>query len=196
MEQRSTDTKAHILATGRRLTAKSGYAGVGLNELLKEAGVPKGSFYHYFASKEAYGIALLGDFAEDYQRKLVETLDHPGKDARSRFVAYFTQWRKHQTSDVPEERCLVVKLSAEVADLSPGMSQVLEKSVQSIIDHLAATLKEGIADGSIGKHERSKELAATIYYLWLGASLVSGLSGNKTALSSALKATREMLPPP
>jgi len=76
------------------------------------------------------------------------------------------------------------------------MSQVLETSVQSIIDHLAATLKEGIADGSIGKHERSKELAATIYYLWLGASLVSGLSGNKTALSSALKATREMLPAP
>ncbi len=196
MQQRNSDTQAHILATGRRLTAKSGYAGVGLNELLKEAGVPKGSFYHYFPSKEAYGIALLREFADDYQRKLVETLDHPGKDARSRLIAYFTQWRKHQTGDVLEDRCLVVKLSAEVADLSPGMSKVLEASVQSIIDHLAATLKAGIADGSIGQHDRSRDMAATLYYLWLGASLVSGLSGNKAALTSALRVTRDLLPAP
>ncbi|MGQ7848360.1 TetR/AcrR family transcriptional regulator [Granulosicoccus sp. 3-233] len=194
MEQRKPDTQAHILATGRRLTAVSGYAGVGLNELLKEAGVPKGSFYHYFPSKEAYGIALLKEFANDYHGKLNKTLNHPGKDSRSRLIAYFTQWRKQQSSDVPEERCLVVKLSAEVADLSPEMSRVLEQSVQSIINHLASTLRDGVVDGSIGAHANSKELAATIYYLWLGASLVAGLSGSKAALTSALRATRDLIP--
>ena len=194
MEQRNPDTQAHILSIGRRLTAKSGYAGVGLNELLKEAGVPKGSFYHYFPSKEAYGIALLREFADDYEGKLTQTLNHPGKDARSRLIAYFTQWRKQQTSDVPEERCLVVKLSAEVADLSPEMSRILEQSVQAIVDHLAKTLREGVADGSIGAHEQSKELAATIYYLWLGASLVAGLSDRNTALTSALRATKALIP--
>lgn len=196
MQQRHPDTKAHILAVGRRLTAHSGYAGVGLSELLKEAQVPKGSFYHYFPSKEAYGCALLEEFAKDYQSKLSDTLEHPAKDARSRFLAYFTKWRKQQTSNIPEERCLVVKLSAEVADLSPEMSRILEASVQAIVERLAATLKEGVADGSIGAHDNSRELAATIYHLWLGASLVAGLSDKKTALSSALKATKNLIPAP
>ncbi len=194
MQQRNPDTQAHILSVGRRLTAQSGYTGVGLSELLKEAGVPKGSFYHYFPSKEAYGCALLREFAEDYQSKLSTTLDHPSKNARLRLIAYFTQWRRRQTSEIPEDRCLVVKLSAEVADLSVDMSSILEQSVQAIIAHLAATLRQGVADGSIEPHGRSEELAETIYHLWLGASLVAGLSRNNTALSSALRATKALIP--
>ncbi len=194
MRQRNPDTQAHILTIGRRLTAQHGYTGVGLSELLKEAGVPKGSFYHYFPSKEAYGCALLREFAKDYKGKLSTTLDHPSKDARSRLVAYFTEWRKRQVSSVPEDRCLVVKLSAEVADLSPDMSRILEQSVQAIVEHLAKTLREGVADGSVGAHEHSKELAGTIYQLWLGASLVAGLSRNNVALTSALRATKALIP--
>lgn len=194
MQQRNPDTQAHILAIGRRLTAKHGYTGVGLSELLKEAGVPKGSFYHYFDSKEAYGCALLREFAEDYMGNLSTTLDHPSKDARSRLIAYFTQWRKRQVGTVPEDRCLVVKLSAEVADLSPDMSRILEQSVQAIVEHLARTLREGVADGSVGAHEHSKELAGTLYQLWLGASLVAGLSRNNAALTSALRATKALIP--
>ena len=45
------DTRTQILSTGRRLTAQQGYTGVGLSELLKQAGVPKGSFYHYFPAR-------------------------------------------------------------------------------------------------------------------------------------------------
>ena len=194
MQQRNPDTQAHILSVGRRLTAQHGYSGVGLSELLKEAGVPKGSFYHYFSSKEEYGCALLREFAKDYRDKLSTTLNHPGKDARSRLVGYFTEWRKRQVSSVPEDRCLVVKLSAEVADLSPEMSRILEQSVQSIVEHLAKTLREGVADGSVGPHEHSKELAGTIYQLWLGASLVAGLSRNNVALTSALRATKVLIP--
>lgn len=194
MQQRNLDTQSHILSVGRRLTAQRGYTGVGLSELLKEADVPKGSFYHYFSSKEAYGCALLRDFAQDYESKLSTTLNHPSKDGRSRFIAYFTQWRKRQSSDRPEDRCLVVKLSAEVADLSLDMSKILEQSVQGIISHLALTLQQGVTDGSVGPHDNSEELAGTIYHLWLGASLVAGLSRNSTALSSALRATKALIP--
>ena len=45
------DTRQHILDCGRQLVAAKGFVGVGLAEILATAGVPKGSFYHYFASK-------------------------------------------------------------------------------------------------------------------------------------------------
>ena len=53
------DTREHLLATGELLCMQRGFTGMGLSELLKTAEVPKGSFYHYFRSKEAFGVAML-----------------------------------------------------------------------------------------------------------------------------------------
>jgi AcrR family transcriptional regulator len=59
------DTREHILATGEQLCMHRGFTGMGLSELLKTAEVPKGSFYHYFRSKEAFGVACLKTITPD-----------------------------------------------------------------------------------------------------------------------------------
>ena len=66
MNTRHDNTRQHILETGQRIIVGKGFASVGLNEILTAAGVPKGSFYHYFASKEQYGQALLQDYFDRY----------------------------------------------------------------------------------------------------------------------------------
>ena len=189
-------TRTHILTVGRRLTAQKGYTGVGLSELLKVASVPKGSFYHYFASKEAYGCALLEDFITEYKGRLASSLQHPKMNARSRFLAYFTDWHRKQVSPNLEDRCLVVRLSAEVADLSPAMSSILHQGVESIVAYLANTLKEGVAEGTIAQLDDPVALAETIYHLWLGASLVASLSHNDASLNAAMRATEALVPRP
>ena len=59
MNARHDNTRQHILETGQRIIAGKGFASVGLNEILTTAGVPKGSFYHYFDSKEALFKAVI-----------------------------------------------------------------------------------------------------------------------------------------
>lgn len=196
MTNKEKDTRAHILSTGRRLTALRGYTGVGLAEILKEAGVPKGSFYHYFASKEAYGCALLETFVEEYGAKLATTLFRPDANGRERLLRYFAGWQAKQLSDNPEDRCLVVKLSAEVADLSEDMSRTLTAGVNQIVSALQSTLEQGIADGSIAAIANPKQTAQGIYHLWLGASLVAALSRSEAALHSAMQSTEAMLSSP
>lgn len=124
MSKQAKDTSNHILAIGRGLTARQGYAGVGLNELLKAAEVRKSPFYHCFASKEAYGCALPEDGMRQYREDLDRTLLHPHLNARERFPGYFENWLQKQTGPALHERCLVVKLSAGGADLSEGMSNI------------------------------------------------------------------------
>ncbi|NOX40167.1 MAG: TetR/AcrR family transcriptional regulator [Alphaproteobacteria bacterium] len=189
------NTRSHILATGRRLTAQQGYTGVGLSELLKEASVPKGSFYHYFASKEAYGCALLEDFIEEYRERLGNSLTHPTLDARSRLLAYFNDWHQKQISATPEDRCLVVRLSAEVADLSEGMSKILQQGVTAVVARLAETLEQGIAQGTIAPFDDPRTMAQTIYHLWLGASLVASLTHSDAPLKSAMQVTEALIRP-
>ena len=66
MKQNYSDTRQQLLDTGQRMMVLKGFTGVGLNEILQTAGVPKGSFYHYFKSKEQYGQALLEEYFENY----------------------------------------------------------------------------------------------------------------------------------
>lgn len=194
MKSTLKDTRGHILAVGRSLTARQGYAGVGLSELLKAADVPKGSFYHYFPSKEAYGCALLSDFIEQYRANLGATLLDTSQNARARFLGYFEGWLQKQTGASLQDRCLVVKLSAEVADLSSDMSRILRNGVEDIIASLSDTLDQGIAEGSIAPLADTKALAQSVYHQWLGASLVAGLSKDDTALRAAMAATVQAVP--
>lgn len=194
MDTQAKDTRSHILSVGRSLTARQGYSGVGLNELLKAADVPKGSFYHYFASKEAYGCALLEDFVAQYRVSLGETLLDPKMDARARLLGYFEGWFRKQTGPNLQDRCLVVKLSAEVADLSVDMSKILQRGVADIIASLTKTIEQGIAEGSIAPIQDPNTVAQSIYHQWLGASLIAGLTQDSAPLEAALKSTAIAVP--
>lgn len=60
------DTRRIILEAGVRSVLRKGYDQAGLSEILREAGVPKGSFYYYFASKEDFGLQLIEHWLENY----------------------------------------------------------------------------------------------------------------------------------
>ena len=59
-----------------------GFVAVGLNEILKTAEVPKGSFYHYFGSKEQYGCELLEQYVTEYAERLDQLFG--GREANAR----------------------------------------------------------------------------------------------------------------
>ena len=56
-------TKTILLEAGRRIFLEKGYTNSGIETILQAAGVPKGSFYYYFASKEDFGLQVLDRFA-------------------------------------------------------------------------------------------------------------------------------------
>ena len=90
------DTREHLLATGEQLCLQRGFTGMGLSELLKTAEVPKGSFYHYFRSKEAFGVAMLERHYAAYHQRLTELLQSGEGNYRDRILAYYQQTLNHQ----------------------------------------------------------------------------------------------------
>jgi TetR/AcrR family transcriptional repressor of nem operon len=194
----STDTtsdsvRQHILDTASGILAYKGFTAMGLNELLQTAGVPKGSFYHYFASKEAFGEALLESYFDGYLDELDGILSHPGASGLEQLMAYFLFWTKTQAQEEMNHRCLAVKLSAEVSDLSEAMREVLRLGTSSIVARLAEAIGVCQKEGSIAPERDPEQLAETLYHLWLGASLRAKLTRNRDPFDRALDATREML---
>lgn len=192
MSSRHADTRQHILDTGNRIIAAKGFSCVGLNELLQASEVPKGSFYHYFKSKELFGQALLEDYFDSYLRQLDALLEAPGLTARERLLRYFQHWRATQAEEGDEQKCLVVKLGAEVADLSEAMRVTLRDGTERIIGRLAGCIAAGVADASLPPLDADTS-ARMLYQMWLGASLLAKLQRNASPLDQAWAATLQRL---
>jgi len=192
------ENKLHILQSGRRLIAQKGFSGVGLSEILSAADVPKGSFYHYFGSKENYGRELIEHYVAEYLNVLDKLLtqESGGSSARQRLLNYWSYWLETQCCAVAEHKCLVVKLSAEVADLSDAMRTALHGGTQAFIARIAELIAEGIEEGSLHTVLEPYRKAQMLYQLWLGASLLSKLSRDREALEGAMEVTRCVLVAP
>jgi TetR/AcrR family transcriptional repressor of nem operon len=187
------DSRSTILATGQRIMSRKGFSGVGLTEILKDAGVPKGSFYHYFASKDAFGEAMLSAYFEGYHADMDALFAKPGLTMAERLMLYFAAWRENQGAFDCQGRCLAVKLGAEVADLSEPMRLALKTGTSGIIVRMTRAIEDGVADGSVSVGEAPADLAASLYYLWLGASVMVKIGRTQDPFERALHSTRALL---
>jgi TetR/AcrR family transcriptional repressor of nem operon len=190
---RYPDVRTGILATGQRIMAGKGYSAVGLNEILAAAGVPKGSFYHYFGSKDAFGVALLEHYFEDYLADLDRTLGEPGLTMAQRLMNYWQQWQAAQSFQDCQGKCLAVKLGAEVADLSEAMRLALQRGTEGIVSRLTQAIAAGVGDGSLAIDGDAASVARSLYQLWLGASIMAKIARTTQPFDTALASTRQML---
>lgn len=192
MNIRHDNTRQHILDIGYGIIAGKGFSSVGLNEILKSAGVPKGSFYHYFESKEQYGQALLEDYFANYLASIDELLQAEATSGHERLMRYWQRWLDKQCAAAClDQKCLVVKLSAEVADLSDAMRITLRDGTDQIVARIAGLIEAGVADGSLPPLA-PLATAQMLYQLWLGASLLGKLHRNSEALANAMQFTQTL----
>lgn len=192
MKAERCGTREQVILAAQRLMAHKGYTAVGINEVLTQVHVPKGSFYHYFASKEAFGQAVMDSYFTDYLLNMDRIFGHP-QPAGLLLLEYWTYWYELETGDSDAPRCLAVKLGAEVADLSEPMRISLKEGTTAIIGKITGMINAGIADSSLTPTFEATLLARLLYDLWLGASVRAKIDHNAAPLDNARALTRELL---
>jgi len=188
-----TNVRQHILDTAKPIILGKGFSAVGLTELLSAAEVPKGSFYHYFKSKEAFGKALLDSYFANYQKTIAELLKNGGGTASDRLMRYWQLWLDTQATDGMDGKCLAVKLGSEVSDLSESMRVSLEQGTHRVIELIADCIIDGQQDGSLPRHIVATDCALALYNLWLGATVLTKIRRDRSALEAAMLVTKDML---
>ncbi|MBA6293926.1 TetR/AcrR family transcriptional regulator [Colwellia sp. MB3u-70] len=192
MKIQTNETRQHILDMGYELIVAKGFTSVGLSMLLKHAQIPKGSFYHYFKSKEQFGETLITDYFAKYMQWLNALFTNKQLPANERLLNYFKHWIVFDQGVCGAQRCLVVKLSAEVSDLSEPMRLALNKGANDVVLAIAQCVESGIHDGSI-KVTNAQETAEILYQIWLGASILYKLSKDVSGLQRTLQKTEHIL---
>ncbi|NWD82326.1 TetR/AcrR family transcriptional regulator [Pseudomonas reactans] len=196
MSSETKTVRQSILDTAQLIVGRKGFSAVGLNEILQAAEVPKGSFYHYFTSKDAFGVVLLDHYFDNYVQGMQQLFEQPGLTQHAKLMRYWQCWIDNQTGCTDAGKCLAVKLGAEVSDLSEPMRLALQRGTARTIALLAEALQQGVEDGSVAITQHPDSLAQRLYALWLGTSVMSKITRTTAPFDEALGLTRQLLGQP
>ena len=192
-------TKERILTAAEALMLEKSFHSVGLNEILKAVQVPKGSFYHYFESKEQFGVEMLKHYVADataYKRDFLLSTDAE-PNPRLRLISYLDLNIARFLENNGKCPCLVVKLASEVASFSEPMRQVLADGHQEWTVIMRQLIEEAVEKKAISKQKDPSQTARVVGCLWMGAMQHAIVCQNAEPLRTA-KAfiAEEMIPSP
>src|SRR6266404_5145155 len=154
-------TKATLVDAGLHLMLEKGYHHTGIQEVLQAAGVPKGSFYYYFPSKEAFGREVIAQFAAAYVERLERWLGETTQSPLTRLHRHLDETLTHFERRGCRGGCLIGNLSQELADQSVPFGAQLEAVFADWRERYARLFREAQAVGELRADLDPQQLAGT-----------------------------------
>jgi TetR/AcrR family transcriptional repressor of nem operon len=188
------DKRDLILAKGAEVMTRRGYHGAGVQEIVQAAGVPKGSFYHYFASKEEFALQALQQVYGPRLQRYAQALENPALSPRARILGYYGELVEHfARQEKLEYHCFIGSLSFEMAELSPTLGAEIDSILQRSADILQACLQQAQRAGELAADEDCRSLASFIASAWQGALTRLKVANNTRALADFMQRLQLLL---
>jgi len=162
------DTKSALLQAGIDIMLQKGYSNTGLQEVLASLGMPKGSFYHYFQSKEEFALEIIRQVDAEYSATILRMLRNPQETPLQRLKSYCLWGEKEFLSQDCRKGCLIGNLSQEMSDQSEVLRKELASVMEKRVNLFARCIEEGQESGEITKSHTPKQLAETLINTWGG----------------------------
>ena len=156
-QSRKEATHDRIVEVAARAIRRSGYAGTGVADIMKEAGLTHGGFYAHFASREA----LLAEAADRAGAEAVSlsadiaAAAAPGQSLQALMRAYLSQ----EHLDGVENGCPVAALGSEMHRQAPEVRHAATRHIKEMIDVVARQLPDW---GTPGAHERAMFIVSSM----------------------------------
>jgi len=166
-------TRDHLVDVGLELMRKQGYGATGVQEILDAAGVPKGSFYHHFSSKEEFTAAVLERYVSLESAHCSEVLGNKRQTPLRRLRRYFEDLVRTAGQSAPIQGCLLGKLSLEAAGSSALLQNNLSSNFAGWQSAIASVIQEAAEKGDLASSTKPEALAGFVLNSWEGALLRS-----------------------
>lgn len=179
------ETKQRLIAAGLRLMLERGYNAVGVQQLLTETGVPKGSFYHHFESKEDFALQVIDAYAREAHLLLEATLADRRQPPLRRVRAFFEGIRAAYEAE-GYLGCFLGALGQELSGASEVFRRKIEGCLADIAARLAVCLEEARVAGDLPVATDTRRMADVLVDAWEGAALRTRLVRTGQPLDAVL----------
>ena len=166
-------TREHLIDVGLGLMHRNGYNATGLNDILKAADVPKGSFYHHFGSKEDFAAAALERYGMRAREHTTAILNDTSTPPLKRLRRYFSDLVKIYGQKGAIPGCMMGRFSLEIAEESPQLRKRISASFGHWQHTIATVIQQAVAQKELPAGTDSESLAGFVLNSWEGALLRS-----------------------
>jgi TetR/AcrR family transcriptional repressor of nem operon len=186
----ASPTREKIVAAAQDRFHALGYSACGVQEIVDTAGVPKGSFYNYFKTKESLALEVLDTYVASSKREILSnTVLTPLNRIREHFGFFISRYER----DGFHKGCLIGNLSAESSESIPLLKTALVESLSTWTDQLSQTIREGQAIGEIKSGIDPVEIARFLINSWEGTVLRMKVTGDRRPLDDFMSIGMQLL---
>lgn len=183
MLEKNNPTRERLIAEGLKALVLKGFDGIGLNAILQSAGVPKGSFYYFFKSKEEFATAILDAYEDHYVAMRDKIFKDTSCSPLQRLRNYFDAVERLHLAEAPLAGCLFGVLSQTAAARSSEFRARLALVFSRWEGQLRALLEEAQVVGEVDPSLDPKEVAAFLIDCYEGTLVRMKVDGNQRAFS-------------
>lgn len=179
-------TKNKILEAGLDTFKRQGFNATGIQEIASIAGVPKGSFYNYFGSKEEFGVAIIFYYSDAFIKKWHRLLAQGGADPYLAMKYVFVQMMVEYAEAEHKPGCLLGNLAAELSEASEDCRSAMQDVIHSWKNLMVKQLVAGQESGKVRSDLTAEQLADFFWDSWQGSLLRMKIENSVAPVSSTL----------
>jgi AcrR family transcriptional regulator len=179
---RKDETHDRIVDVAARALRRNGYAGVGVADVMKEAGLTHGGFYAHFASRDALLLEALERAGADNSGLINRAADRQARQGVSRFRSLVDTYLADRLLAAPDKGCPVAALASDIPRQSAPVREASLQRVHGLIGAVQAALPEA-----------HRPAATVVTGTLMGALQLARALGNNAEGRAALSAARQAL---
>lgn len=181
-----TNIPSQLIAAGRELFSQHGYNATGIQQITDLAGVPKGSFYNHFDSKEAFAAAIVDQYADQLRQTWDNMMSAAPPQPLAAISYVFAQMIAHHEHATCWKGCLIGNFAAEMAESSELCRQHLAAAMGGWRANLANLIGAAQAAGEVRNDMDATLLAALMWDVWEGALLRMKIEQSVSSLRESI----------
>lgn len=191
---RGASTRDLVVEAAAALIRDRGFRATSVGDILARTGLPKGSLYHHFESKEQIGYAVLARWRDDMQARLLgPLLAEDGAPPLDRVTRALATVQTELEGEGCRGGCLLGTLAAELADVHEGFRARLSEAFAGYADAFAAPLRRAVAEGTLRPGTDAAALATFLVAALEGGVLLAKVHRSPAPLATALDVARAHL---
>ena len=181
-------TKQRIIEAAADLFYRKGYHSVGINEVLAAAEAPKGSFYHYFDSKEDVARESIDYFGSLMRERVTGLLlSNDGQEGSKSIRGFVEAVSKQVRAGKTVASCPLGSLGMQLATSLPDLAGLADDYLDQFISLLSEFFQAAEARGELLPGAQPAELARQFLYLYEGSLVISTIQANTDAFKGAME---------
>jgi TetR/AcrR family transcriptional repressor of nem operon len=164
-------TRARMIQVGTEVLSEKGFNSTGIDEILKRANAPKGSFYYYFESKQEFALAVIANYEHAWDKRLTRIFSDGNASPLQRIKNYIEEGMRGMEKYGFKRGCLIGNLGQELGGLNDAFRDRIEVVFARWNSYIRKCLDEAVRIGEIRSDVDTAEIARYFWIAWEGAIL-------------------------